>query len=428
MKKYNHLFVLYAFIMFVFSSCEDKTIERYTVNAPVYLSYEDLRSSVKSTTIIPEIAQPGKIYFYNDYIFINEYQKGVHVIDNSDPSSPQTVTFINIPGNVDIAIKSDILYADSYVDLVVIDISDLNNVIERNRIINAFPYTIPEVTSEGRMDMVDESKGVVVGWEEKEVEVKVENNNYYNFYPVYAMEDVMIGNDVAVVTDISGGKNYGVGGSMARFTIYNDVLYAINEFNLNIFDISDLINPNLCGTQYVGWNIETIFPYKKKLFIGSGNGMFIYSLQNPKEPTYISSYSHVSSCDPVVVENDYAYVTLRSGNECAGYTDQLDVVDLKNINNPELLISYSMFNPHGLGINNGTLFICDGDSGLKIYDATDPLNIDENMITHFKDIHAFDVIPLDDILMMIGRDGFYQYDYSDLDSIKLLSTISILNN
>ena len=427
MKSFKCLIVVNVIMVVFLSSCEDKTIERYKVASPVYLSYEDLRASVKTATSIPEIQQPGKIYFYNDYIFINEYQKGVHVIDNSDPSSPQTVTFINIPGNVDIAIKNDILYADSYVDLVVIDISDLNNVIERNRIIDAFPYTIPEINSNLRIDAVDETKGVVVAWEEKEVEVVVENNNYYNMYPVYAFEDAMISNTARSVSAAPGGS-YGVGGSMARFTIYKNVLYVINDYNLNLFDIGDPDNPEICGSQYIGWNIETLFPYEKKLFIGSSSGMFIYDIQNPKEPTYISSYSHVSSCDPVVVNGNYAYVTLRSGNECAGYTDQLDVVDLNNISNPELLETYPMYNPHGLGIDNNTLFICDGDSGLKVYDVTDPLNIDKNLITQFNDINAFDVIPLDDVLMLIGQDGFYQYDYSDLDNIQLLSTVIILNN
>ncbi|MEA3316621.1 MAG: hypothetical protein U9R54_01535, partial [Bacteroidota bacterium] len=74
-----------------------------------------------------------------------------------------------------------------------------------------------------------------------------------------------------------------------------------------------------------------------------------------------------------------------------------------------------------------TLFICDGDDGLKIYDTSDPLNISSNIITSFSDINAFDVIPLNDVLMLIGENGLYQYDYSDLENIQLLSTITINN-
>jgi len=86
-----------------------------------------------------------------------------------------------------------------------------------------------------------------------------------------------------------------------------------------------------------------------------------------------------------------------------------------------------MFNPYGLGIDQGTLFICDGEDGLKIYDAKDPFMLKSNMLAHFEEINTFDVIPVNDILIMIGTDGLYQYDYSDLNEISLLSKIPIGN-
>ena len=86
-----------------------------------------------------------------------------------------------------------------------------------------------------------------------------------------------------------------------------------------------------------------------------------------------------------------------------------------------------MTNPHGLGIENGTLFICEGEYGLKVYDATDINKIAENLIEHNKQIHAFDVIPFQNVLLLIGEDGFYQYDYSDIHNIKLLSHIAVVN-
>lgn len=84
-----------------------------------------------------------------------------------------------------------------------------------------------------------------------------------------------------------------------------------------------------------------------------------------------------------------------------------------------------MYNPHGLGIDNSVLFICDGDAGLKVYDATDLENIDKNLLAHFPGIKAYDVIPLGGVLMMIGADGLYQYDYTDQDSMVLLSSIPV---
>ena len=87
-----------------------------------------------------------------------------------------------------------------------------------------------------------------------------------------------------------------------------------------------------------------------------------------------------------------------------------------------------MTNPHGLGIDEKTLFICDGDAGLKAYDASDVNAIDRNQLAHYEDINAVDVIPFNDVLMMIGADGIFQYDYSDPRNIKLLSKIAITHD
>ncbi|WP_051536213.1 hypothetical protein [Marinilabilia salmonicolor] len=156
--------------------------------------------------------------------------------------------------------------------------------------------------------------------------------------------------------------------------------------------------------------------------------MFVYSLQDPSSPQFISQFRHASACDPVVVEGDYAYVTLRGGNLCGAIESQLEVIDISVIEYPELLETYPMTEPYGLGIENEVLFLCDGKAGLKIYYANDPYAIDENMIAHYKDIDAYDVIPLGEVLLVIGEDGLYQYDYSSLEDIQRLSYIPVYDN
>jgi hypothetical protein len=41
-------------------------------------------------------------------------------------------------------------------------------------------------------------------------------------------------------------------------------------------------------------------------------------------------------------------------------------------------------------------------------------------------INAFDVIPIGKVLVLIGDDGLYQYDYSNVKNITLLSKISVV--
>jgi hypothetical protein len=152
--------------------------------------------------------------------------------------------------------------------------------------------------------------------------------------------------------------------------------------------------------------------------------MLIYDLSSAANPVYVSEYNHFQSCDPVVVSDGYAYITMRSGNRCGNFKNMMDVVDLHVISSPQLVKSYEMSEPYGLGIDKKTLFVCDGSAGLKIYDVTDPLRINEHLIKTFTDIHATDVIPLGTSLIVLAEDGIYQYSYSDLQNIQLLSHIA----
>ena len=415
-KNLRYLFILAVALLFI--RCDDEVIETFVANVPIYMSYDEFRSSAKVKTP-QDLENPGKIYFYENYLFVNEYLKGIHVIDNSNPSMPVNIAFISIPGNVDIAIKDDILYADSFVDLVSFDISDINNIQKVTRMQDIFPYILPPVNEDYRVDEVNYQKGIVVAWELKKITREVQKRNYLYFG---AYEDVSYSG-----INTTGSSITGIGGSMARFAAIDDYLYAIDNYSINIIDIEDYENIGLLKKVEVAWNIETIFPYNDHLFIGSQNGMLIYDISEASNPVFVSDYWHITSCDPVVVHENYAYVTLRSGNLCGEVNDQLDVIDILFLTSPNLVKSYAMENPYGLGIDNNILFLCDGTAGLKIYDISDPLKISENKIAEFPDIQAYDVIPYNDILMLIGDDGLYQYDYSDLENIKLISSITSTN-
>lgn len=426
-------FLIVLMISLIWTGCQDKVTESYTAGVPVYMSYDDLRAAVKITDPVL-LEKPGKIYFKDNYIYINEYFKGIHVIDNSNPSSPQEKKFIEIPGNVDIAIKDNVLYADSYVDLVGLDISDLSNIKEKSRIENVFPYTTPQNPSKYTEEWPDQTKGVVIRWEVKNItkDVKPQHPYPYPVYYDYYMYSAELSNFAGAKTGSSGSSqggvtSVGVAGSMARFAILNNALYVLTSYQIKVVDITNINLPVSKATiNSSTGNIETIFLNGGYMYIGSQTGMGIYSTADPFNPTSVSTYNHFTSCDPVVVEGNYAFVTLRSGVWCRNnITNQLDVIDISNKTKPTLLKSYGFTEPHGLGIDNSILFICDGKDGLKVYNATDVMQITQNLISHFKDIQATDVIPVNGLLFMIGNDGFYQYDYTNLQNIKLLSHIAI---
>jgi hypothetical protein len=214
-----------------------------------------------------------------------------------------------------------------------------------------------------------------------------------------------------------------VGGSLARCIIVENTLYVLNQWQMQLVDISVQDKPVAGPTFNLSWMTETVFIDSTFLFIGTQTGMIIYDVKQPAWPVYVSAYSHFQSCDPVVVDQGIAYVTMRSGNRCGGWQNQLDVINVLNPKNPELIKSYPMAEPYGLGIDNNTLFLCDGAAGLKIYDVSDPLTIDQHLIKTYPGIQARDIIPLNGILIMISTSGIYQYDYSDLNNIVEISKI-----
>jgi hypothetical protein len=229
--------------------------------------------------------------------------------------------------------------------------------------------------------------------------------------------------DGAASNSSSGTSAAGIGGSMARFGLTGSNLVAVDNYAYYCFDLADAANPKLQAQSQIGWNIETMFLTGKNMFLGTTTGMLIYDLSDVNKPVYLSSFWHATGCDPVVVQNNRAYVTIRGGNRCGSDINRLDVLDVTNLLKPVLLKSYSMDEPYGLGISDEILFVCDGKSGLKVYNASDPLLIADRQLAKFPGIQAYDVIPLEKSLLMIGSDGFYQYDYSDVTNIRQISVI-----
>lgn len=407
------------------SGCMDKTIEKitYTANVPVYMSYTEFRSSFKKSDPV-EISQPGKIYFKDDYLFVNEIQKGIHVIDNADPANPKKVAFYEILGNVDIAIRGSILYADSYIDLVAIDISDINRPKEVGRLKNIFPEVVPEGDIWYPYVNVDKAKGVIIDWEVKSVTEEVEKDAGWGKW-IYRGEFMF-----TTMTDKAAGNwssGAGTGGSMARFMLNNDNLYLIaHPWMLKTIDIKKPDKMSILDSINIPRTMETLFKMGNKLFIGTTTGMLIYDITNAVKPVQVSRYDHITACDPVVADGNYAYVTLRTGTRCANGRNLLEVIDISSITNPYLVKSYPLFNPHGLGVDGNLLFICDGKAGLKIYEKSDPLAIITSQIAHYPDINTFDVIPMGGILMLIGEDGLFQYDYTNPKNIRQISHIKIV--
>ena len=439
--KTKSTFFLFA-LLILGVSCSDsvKNTVTYMANVPVYLSREEFKSTTKMEAARP-LVNPGKICLYGNYLFINEVNEGIHVIDNSDPSSPRVLTFIEIMGNVDLAARDGILYADNLVDMLLFDISNPNSPSLKTRMEGVFEGALPSPNNDLPVSKVDTDGKVVVGWEQKKITEDIELNNYYpcpNCYYFSVSE---------ARSDYSWGANnvqpgsaiVGVNGSMSRFAIADDYLYTIHIRNewysyqgqstvayttgqLKVFELKN-DRAEQVNTISVGNAVETMFAYEDHLFLGMSNGMMIYSIENPSAPVYTSSTWHFWGCDPVVVSGNYAYLTVRSTNVCGQSGNFLQVIDISNIAQPNIVAQFALQEPYGLGVDDNKLFIC--DNGLKVFDTTNPAVVGTKQLFSTTDFKGFDLIPYNNLLLVIGGDGLYQYSYSSDNELNRLSVIPV---
>ena len=412
----NILLICSALLMI--TSCRDKVIHQHMANVPIYEDYESFRSSIAFEGVRAIENQMG-IYSYNQYLFVVEENEGIHFIDNSNPSSPNKLGFLNVRGCTGMAIKNNKLYVNNLIDIAVIDVANIQQPTVIARLEDVFPQNYPLGEAGHYYQKPDPEKGVVIGWEIQEVKEEVENSPYY-YGNLYQMDNVSVANESIATGGASGSS---VAGSITKFALNNDHLYVMNDFNLHAINISNPMNLTQGEPVRIWRTVETLFPYDNHLYMGTTTGMMIYSLANPESPEHQGTIVHTTACDPVVVQGDYAYVTIRSGTTCMGEINQLDVVDVSNPANPILKSSFSLTNPHGLGVNGDVLFVCDGSDGLKVFDNTDPLVVGDHLTQSFSTIQAIDIIPLGNLAIVLTKDGVYQYDCTDVQNIQYLSQI-----
>ena len=224
-------------------------------------------------------------------------------------------------------------------------------------------------------------------------------------------------------SDLGAGVGTGTGGSLARFTIANDHLYIATAKTLYTFSLSDAAKPELKSELALNTFAETIFQMGGNLFLGTQNGVLIYSLGNPERPEYLSIYEHIVSCDPVVARGNVAYSTLRTESSCWRGVNRLDIIDISTITSPFQTGSVNMTNPKGLGLSGNFLYVCDANELVR-FDVSDPYSPASQ--TTVKTLEGcYDMIPVDDRMIVATTEGIYQFKVKADGDLELLSNIAL---
>jgi hypothetical protein len=220
----------------------------------------------------------------------------------------------------------------------------------------------------------------------------------------------------------SSEVSQGNGGSLTRFAIKDSYLYIVTGFTINVYTLEDG-NFNEVNSVSIGFGLETIQANGDFLYLGANDAMYIYSIADRTRPEFVFRYTHIVSCDPVVVQGNRAYVTLRTGNACNLGVNMLEIIDISNPFSPQLLTQYLMNSPGGLGISGTCLFVCEGEAGLKMLDVT---HDEVTELLELPEVNAYDVIVRSNSFILTGEDGIFQYDYTCTPpSLQLKSTIPV---
>ena len=212
----------------------------------------------------------------------------------------------------------------------------------------------------------------------------------------------------------------GQGGSVTRFTIAKNYLYAVSNHNLYVYSLSNPEKPELVNTLS-GFDIETIYPYNNYLFLGSKTGLFVYSIDTASSPRLIGQAQHARACDPVVVNDSVAFVTLKHTGNCGPAVAGLYIHDITNITQPVLKDSIPLPDPAGLGLQDNILYVCCGSDGMKVFNIKNPYS--PSLISTKTDGNYLDVIPYNGILICAMNDGILLYDIKEPGTPALIKKI-----
>ena len=213
----------------------------------------------------------------------------------------------------------------------------------------------------------------------------------------------------------------GKSGSITRFTIAKNYLYVVSNHFLSTYSLTDPASPKQVHNSDLNYDIETVYAYGNYLFLGTKTGLYIYSIDNPSSPALIGEAKHARSCDPVVVNDSVAFVTLKSTGNCGPAQAGLYIHDIKDLMHPLLKTTIALPDPTGLGIQDSILYVCCGSNGLKLFNINNPYV--PELIDTKNDGNYLDVIPYNGILICNDGEGIILYDMSDPAKLALIKKI-----
>lgn len=401
--------ILYLLLFpLLLTACDVGTTEyiTYKVNEPIFSETYYFRLEIAIEKEARPIVRPGRIASLNGFLYVAERAEGIHIIDNRNPASPSIVGFVAIPGFNDFVIADGRLYADSYIDLVCFAFRAPGDIYEYDRQLDVLDAFLPETHNSYPIDYkLCNAQGdkLIVGWE---VVTRTEELSEHNAYWGKTQDKNDDGQKAP--------ETYEPIPTNSRFAHHGNQLYSIMGNKLTIFDLS-LPSPELKKKDMeLKKGVTSIEAYEGGLFLGSGSGMLLYSLNDTFLPAFAGEYNSLLACNPLVVHNGIAYATIYSGNPAGQTVNELIAVDVSELANPQLLQRKKLTKPKGLALSNGRLYVC--DNRLRIYEIEDNEEPIGELVSRIEIPDCYRVFADGDRLVIVTKNGLLQYDCSQAEN------------
>ncbi|NIO29820.1 MAG: hypothetical protein GTO29_14845 [Candidatus Latescibacteria bacterium] len=356
-----------------------KRFKAYLVSALVLVVFS-VGWRVPWTITSPGLTKPINMTLQDTLLFVSDHSSGIHVYNIKNPAAPEFTLHIPLSGNRGTAVRGDILYANDWESLLAIrvegDSYEVVKVIQRG---GPFCGGMPEDHDRGWGCACDRSLHAILS------------------------------------------PNGSVGSSYATFAVIDSFLYYLEYSSIVTMDISKPDDPIDLSRRGIGWEVETLYPTEDYLFVGGTRGMYIFDRSDPKVPVEIGRIEHFRGCDPVVVSDTLAFVTLRGGNTCGESRDVLLSISIRNPEDPIVISEEPINTPYGLTINNPLLYVSKGQNGFELFDVGEP--DDPASLKAWSEWPTKDFIWSEDILFVMGFKDIGIYDVSAPEEPVLLSKI-----
>ena len=154
----------------------------------VIMPWQEIRAEVQPDLSGNEVlTRTGKIYTLDDWLFVVEKYRGIHIFDVTDTLNPIRQLYLPIPGALDLTIKDGILYSSAFSDLITIDLNllqqseGLDLSLSRQEDVFEYPDTrqfYPDLYHSDYSEASPRSEGVVIGYRTKSGKVILYGDEY----------------------------------------------------------------------------------------------------------------------------------------------------------------------------------------------------------------------------------------------------------